>query len=229
MTFIKFPRTPHLIILPGLDIRDDKQLPKSEAEKFFTNPIIIEEKIDGANVGISVGPLGDLRVQNRGNFIYPGSDRQFDTIWEWAYIRNDLFTKHLADKYILFGEWCYYKHSIFYNSLPDWFLGIDLFDISENKFLNTPDRIRMFSELNITAVPIINSGIFSRNIIIDLLNSQKSRFSSERIEGLYFRLEDNFRLISRAKIVRNDFIQNIKDHWKNELPKKNFILKHGNG
>ena len=34
----------------------------------------------------------------------------------------------LSEKFILFGEWCYAQHSIFYDRLPDWFLGFDIYD-----------------------------------------------------------------------------------------------------
>lgn len=67
MEFLKFPRTPHLFVVSGLDIRDDKVLPEPEYQLFLNNNIIIEEKVDGANVGISLSKKGDLLIQNRGD------------------------------------------------------------------------------------------------------------------------------------------------------------------
>jgi len=49
--FIKFPRTPHLCGSVGT--KDDKTLDESQTTDFLSKPIIIlEEKIDGSNVGI---------------------------------------------------------------------------------------------------------------------------------------------------------------------------------
>lgn len=48
--FFKFPSTPHLIMLSGMDIRSDKVLSESERSAFLQHNLVIEEKIDGANL-----------------------------------------------------------------------------------------------------------------------------------------------------------------------------------
>ena len=49
--FIKYPRTPHLFGSEGTD--DDKYLDEKESTDFLADTsLIVEEKIDGANVGI---------------------------------------------------------------------------------------------------------------------------------------------------------------------------------
>jgi hypothetical protein len=221
MVFHKFPRTPHLFIMPGLNIRDDKVWSESEADLFYHSPIVIEEKVDGANVGISFDINETLCVQNRGNYITPGSHPQFDPLWEWAYSRVHLLKSLLNYRYILFGEWCYLKHSIFYSSLPDWFIGIDIFDIKENSFLNTENRNFFFARLDVNPVPKIASGHFSKTQLIHLLSNEKSRLGGENLEGLYIRLEDQHRLLNRAKIVQAGFVQNIDLHWSKKASLKN--------
>src|ERR1700679_2938677 len=99
MSFYKFPRTPHLLVIPGLNIRDDKVLSENEAKKFYEPVVIIEEKVDGANVGISF-ENGELKLQNRGNYLLPGDQQQFDPIWEWAYSRLHQLEDTVEDKYI---------------------------------------------------------------------------------------------------------------------------------
>ena len=49
----KFPTTPHLTILGDIQIRDDKVMTESERNEFIQHEIIVEEKVDGANLGIS--------------------------------------------------------------------------------------------------------------------------------------------------------------------------------
>ena len=51
MDFHKFPRTPHIYNL-GSATRADLLLDKTDADIFLTNEITIEEKIDGANLGL---------------------------------------------------------------------------------------------------------------------------------------------------------------------------------
>lgn len=221
MTFHKFPRTPHLFVVPGLNVRDDKLLCQEEASLFYSNPVIIEEKVDGTNIGISMNPDGKLQVQNRGNYIQPGEHPQFDTLWEWLYTRTHLLSDFSTNRYIIFGEWCYLKHSVSYNSLPDWFIGIDIYDTEARKFLNIRNRNDFFKMLNIFPVPKIAEGFFSKDEFLELLVNKSSLLGAEQLEGLYLRLEDNQWLLKRAKIVRGDFIQNITKHWKEENLKKN--------
>jgi ATP-dependent RNA circularization protein (DNA/RNA ligase family) len=224
MSFFKFPRTPHVFIIPGLNIRDDKLLSPQEAALFYNNPVIVEEKVDGANIGISINTEGELQVQNRGNYIRPGEHPQFDTLWEWIYSRAHLLSDILANRYILFGEWCYLVHSISYSSLPDWFIGIDVYDIHEGKFLKVTDRNEFFKHLNIFPVPQIAEGCFSKDQLLETLSHTISRLGADQLEGLYLRLEESQWLLKRAKIVRGDFIQNITKHWKDEVLRKNSLL-----
>ena len=49
--FVKYPRTPHLFGSRGTD--DDKHLGEAESARFLTDTsLIVEEKLDGTNVGI---------------------------------------------------------------------------------------------------------------------------------------------------------------------------------
>ncbi len=48
--FFKFPSTPHLATLPGVDIRGDKVLSESERDAFLKHGLVVEEKVDGANL-----------------------------------------------------------------------------------------------------------------------------------------------------------------------------------
>lgn len=52
-SLFKSPSTPHLITLEGVEVRDDKVLSESERTDFLKHELVIEEKVDGANLGIS--------------------------------------------------------------------------------------------------------------------------------------------------------------------------------
>ncbi len=229
MDFFKFPRTPHLFVLPNVSIRDDKVMSENEAVEFLEMPIIIEEKADGANLGISFHE-NEIKFQNRGNYVVPGSHPQFDPLWDWAYKRFDLFKKQLGSRYILFGEWCYLKHSIHYTQLPDWFLGFDIYDRQANLFLSVEKRNIFFTICQIEPIPHIYKGLIEKKALIDLLKTTSKLYSGP-VEGLYLRHEAGAFLKQRAKIVRTDFIQEIEEHWSKgplvkNLSPSNTIYNH---
>ena len=62
--FFRFPHTHHLIWLGEGEPRGDKVLLASEVEDMLQGELIIEEKLDGANLGISLDDNGELHHMN---------------------------------------------------------------------------------------------------------------------------------------------------------------------
>ena len=209
--FIKFPSTPHLAVLPGVTVREDKVLNIQEQYAFLSHTLTVEEKIDGANLGLSFDQNGNIRAQNRGGYIpfpYAGQWKKLDA---WLSSHLDLFFEVLADRYILFGEWCYAKHSVIYTKLPDWFLGFDIFDRNTRKFLSTEKRNSVFASLGIIAVPFLGTGTFSVDDLVEMLAT--SKFGDNPAEGLYLRYDKGTWLQERCKLVRASFVQSVHKHW----------------
>ena len=114
--FVKYPRTPHLFGSTGSD--DDKHLGEQESVSFVgSDSLIVEEKIDGTNVGIHFGDDGSLVLQCRGHLITEGMHPQYDLFKQWATVKRPELEDRLQDRYILFGEWVYAKHSVHYRRL----------------------------------------------------------------------------------------------------------------
>ena len=67
--FFRFPHTPHLAWLGEGSPRDDKVLSPDEVTALLASDVVVEEKLDGANLGLSLAPDGRLRVQNRGQYL----------------------------------------------------------------------------------------------------------------------------------------------------------------
>lgn len=209
--FYKFPSTPHLALLGDVAVRDDKVMSKSERDEFLRHEIIIEEKVDGANLGVSFDSSGNIRFQNRGSYLYPPYSGQWKKLPSWCQSRIDSLFEGLADRYILFGEWCYAQHSVKYNQLPDWFLAFDIFDKIEGKFFSCFRRDNLFYSLGVFQVPVIQRGRFSFTEITGFLS--QSKLSDNPAEGLYLRYDKGDWLEQRAKLVRPAFIQSIEQHW----------------
>jgi hypothetical protein len=209
--FHKFPSTPHLALLGDLEIRGDKVMSASQRYEFLRHSLVVEEKIDGANLGISFDIDGNVHAQNRGNYLHLPGVGQWKKLMEWLTLHLDSLFENLMDRYVLFGEWCYASHSVIYDRLPDWFLGFDVYDRSAGRFLSTPGRNKLFQKMCIAQVPTLASGRFTLADLQGMISG--SRFGPQPTEGLYLRWDQGDWLAQRAKLVRPEFIQSIEPHW----------------
>jgi len=209
--FYKFPSTPHLALLGEVAVRDDKVISEFERGEFLRHELVVEEKVDGANLGISFDESGNIRAQNRGAYLQFPYLGQWKKLSSWLAPKTDALFEQLTDRYILFGEWCYAQHSVIYDRLPDWFLGFDIFDKKDQMFFSCRRRDEMFRRLGIVSVPFLGRGHYSLNKLKGFL--AKSRLREGSAEGAYLRFDKGNWLAQRAKLVRPEFIQTIGEHW----------------
>lgn len=106
----KYPATPHLEgsrLQPG----DSTSGQVSIAEIRSRHPDavwVVEEKLDGANAGISTSEDLDLRLQSRGHFLTGGArEAQFNLLKEWTAIHEAEILERIEDRYEIFGEWTF--------------------------------------------------------------------------------------------------------------------------
>lgn len=211
-SFFRFPHTPHLAWLGTGQPRDDKLLDGEQVAELLAGPIVVEEKVDGANLGFSTNGDGDLLAQNRGSYLTPAAAHpQFRPLWDWLPARRAALVDALWPNLMLFGEWCYAVHSIEYNRLPDWFVGFDVFDRECQRFWDTSRRDRLLAEVGLHPVPRLARGRFSLRELEDLL--AESRLTDGPMEGLVVRQESDGETSMRAKLVRAEFTQAIDAHW----------------
>jgi len=210
--FFKFPSTVHLASSSAVS-RSDKVMSDAESRDFLRNNLIGEEKLDGANIGISKSADGFLRVQNRGNYLSKPFIGQFSRLASWLDIHRESIDLVLEDDIILFGEWCAAKHSIGYSSLPDLFFLFDVYDLTRKAFWSVARRDQLALKVGIEVPPRINVSEMSVKALTNSVNHIVSRFSSALIEGVVLRHDDLLWNIQRAKVVRQGFTQSIDDHW----------------
>lgn len=211
--FFRFPHTPHLAWLGTESPRDDKLLSPAEATEFLKGNVVVEEKLDGANLGISVDLTGRLQAQNRGQFLDAPYSGQFARLPSWLASHETILARTLNDHLILFGEWCTARHSLDYFDLPDWFLAFDIYDRREGKFWNTIRRNALVQQLALSPVPTVFTGQTDLKRLKDLVIHGRSRFRTGPMEGIVVRREGALWLDSRAKLVHPTFAQTIADHW----------------
>lgn len=214
--FFRFPSTPHLAWLAqdGLP-RDDKVLPPAEAQALLSAPVVVEEKLDGANLGLSLAPDGRLRAQNRGQYLHEPYAGQFARLPAWLAQHEAGLRAVLSPGLILFGEWCAARHSLDYNSLPDWFLLFDVHDRERECFWSSSRRNALAAEAGLFTVPQVLSGRTTLAALKQLLMDAPSHYRAGLpMEGVVVRRESADWCQARAKLVRPDFAQAIETHWR---------------
>jgi ATP-dependent RNA circularization protein (DNA/RNA ligase family) len=212
--FFRFPRTPHLAWLGDALPRDDKLLSASEARDLLAEDVAVEEKLDGANLGISVGTDGNLRAQNRGQYVTPTGLGQFKNLTRWMDLHERTLVDALGANLILFGEWCAARHSLHYVNLPDWFVAFDVFDRTVSRFWSTSRRNALARRLGLSVVPTLLQGTTSLPTLKSLVESTSSQFGGGPVEGMVIRKQSSDWLTMRAKLVRAEFVQEIGEHWR---------------
>lgn len=232
---LKYPRTQHLTgsrLMPG-----DEDLNAVPFAAIANRHIVVEEKVDGANAGISFDENGKLWLQSRGHYLTGGyGERHFALFKQWANHHGPQWNEVIGSRYIVYGEWLYAKHTVFYDALPHYFMEFDVYDRESESFLSTARRQALLAPLAMTGVRVLHEGPLSKlDKLISFLG--KSPFKTERhrdvlqsvaaatgldgeralretdatrlMEGLYIKVEENGQVLERYKYVRADFQQTL--------------------
>jgi hypothetical protein len=224
--FIKYPRTPHLFGSKGTD--DDKHLGRKESEAFIADPsLIVEEKIDGTNIGIHFTSGGRMVLQCRGHEITEGMHPQYDLFKQWTSVKRPVLEGMLDGQFILYGEWLYAKHSVHYRKLPHYFFEFDIYDKDAGQFLDLVTRLRMLDGTGLHTVPVVHRGHVTADELPALIGSSAFDSAFENpvtgktdnlMEGIYVRTEAGGFVTGRAKLVRPEFVEKVKqsEHWQHQ-------------
>jgi len=234
---VKYPRTPHLEgsrCQPGDD--DLGALPFAALRGHH---LVVEEKLDGANAGISFDRHGRLLLQSRGHYLTGGPrERQFAPLKAWAATLAPRLQPRLGDRFVLYGEWLHATHTVFYDALPHWFCAFDVLDRRDGTFLDTPTRLDLLDGLPVAQVPVLHTGPVERlDDLVTLVGPSRCRTpgwraalhaavlraggdparaaadcdSDDAMEGLYVKVEDGGRTVGRCKWVRASFLTAVLD------------------
>jgi hypothetical protein len=222
--FFRFPHTPHLAWLGRDTPRDDKVLSPADVAELLSEDVVVEEKVDGANLGFSVSEDGELRAQNRGSYLaQEAAHPQFKPMWPWLASRREQLVDALWPDLYLFGEWCLAVHSLRYSRLPDWFLGFDVYDRAAGRFWDTTRRDALLAQLGLAPVPQITRGRLDVPRLKAMLGH--SRLTDGPMEGLVVRREAEGWTTARGKLVNAAFTQAIDAHWSKGALERNAVAR----
>lgn len=212
--FFRFPHTPHIAWLAPDAPRDDKVLSSAEASEILAGEVVLEEKLDGANLGFSVSPDGTVRAQNRGQYLGTPFQGQFGRLAQWLPLHEEKLFGGLGTHLMAFGEWCAARHSLDYAALPDWWLLFDVYDRSSGLFWSTHRRNAWAAQNGFATVPELYRGKLDMKRLTQLVQTTSSQYRTGPLEGIVIRRENADCLQQRAKLVRADFTQAIESHWR---------------
>jgi hypothetical protein len=236
-TLHKYPRTHHLEgsrLQPGDE--DSQSVPFAA---LAGRDLVIEEKLDGANAGLSFDAAGRLWLQSRGHFLTGGPrEKHFALFKRWASTHASTLRDALGLRFVLYGEWLYAKHTVFYDRLPHYFLEFDILDTQTGVFLGTGERRALLAGLPVASVPVLRTGpcrepaevtslvgpslykgptwrdtlgAAARARGLDPEQTWKETDPSDLMEGLYAKVEEGGRVVERYKYIRADFLTTVLD------------------
>jgi len=196
--------------------RDDLVLAPAAVRALLSHRVVIEEKLDGANVMLWRNPQGIVEVATRGG---PGAiDRagQLGPLRAWAAQREDALRPMLLDDQVLYAEWLWLQHSVRYERLPDFLIGLDVLERS-GRWLDVEERNTALRDAGITPPPEVWRGTTeSSDQMMDLLGD--SRYGEDVAEGLIVRpIHQRLNVPRAAKIVRSDLRLRSDESWAREV------------
>ncbi len=242
----KYPRTLHLEG-SNLQAGDDKErVSFRDIPKVVDRPanelwFVWEEKIDGANAGVSFSDQLELQLQSRGHYLTGGGrEIHFSALKQWGNrVESDLFDV-LTDRYLMFGEYMRSKHTVFYDQLPHYFIEFDIYDKRRKIFLSTAARRALLGKAGIHSVPVLYAGPMPSSLSVltklvgpsvyksrnwrevlrqeldrqglDVATALQQTEDSDKAEGGYLKVEHGDQVVGRFKWVRSEFVQTIVEN-----------------
>lgn len=240
----KYDRTPHLEgsnLAPG-DAAKDRVKIKDIVKQYPNATWVAEEKLDGANTGLSLNPETlDLVAQCRGHALSGGArESQFSAFKEWAQVHEAHIMDILEDRFISYHEWMWAVHTKYYDALPHYLHEFDLYDRKTEKYLSTPAREEVLRGSPYVSVPVLYAGPAPSCLeeLTSLIKPslyqtsnwrtamataaeaagvpidvmEKATRDDDLSEGLYIKIEDGDETVARFKWVRHGFVQTILDN-----------------
>jgi len=155
-------------------------LSSKEVTQLLAGRVVVEEKMDGANVGIIRHKQG-LHLQKRGSLVGQSEHLQYQRFLAWAMYENFNQLMKLPIGSLVYGEWLYCVHTLFYDKLPSYFLAFDVWD--GKRFLDYDERNAFCIKYGLEQVPLVSVGNYEPKELFDLI-PKVSNYGSGMSEGI---------------------------------------------
>lgn len=208
----EFPSTPHL---PWKCAGKGVQVTEQEAAVLWTSHVVVEEKIDGASVGMTIDDDENPIIRNRDFVLVKGygkdtpAKNQFKPIWNWWYSNRDKFKElRCLGQYSVYGEWMYMAHGIQYDLLPSLFVTYELYDYEQGFFVEPEYARHILWKIGFEVISPVHIGQLDNwEQLEEMANGHSVYATGTKREGIYLKIGDGKQITHRFKMVREDFVQ----------------------
>lgn len=208
-----YPRIPYLAPAGSTE---DSPLPNRDAEPFFSEEVVVEEKLDGSNVMLWKLDSGAVQIAGRAGVGAQDRAGQIGPLRAWAANRGHALSALLEGNYVLYAEWLWLTHGVAYDALPEYLIGLDLWH-PDTGFVDIDVRDASFADAGILGPPRLWAGILERPACLARLVSD-SRWSSSSAEGVVIRRRGAADPRA-AKYVAAEFRRPTDQEWRAGRPR----------
>lgn len=213
--FIKYDKTYHVF-----PVTSKHNLDRTQLKRLLSGSVVIEEKMDGSNVGIIRHAKG-FSLQKRNSLVGTSVHAQFDYFHNWANGAARERIMSVPSGTLIYGELLYAAHHIYYDNLPEYFL---VFDVRHGKRWMKYDERKEFCErYGFFMVPLVDRGNFTKDDLREIVPEHSAH--GDICEGVVIKRYANHGYF-RGKIVKPGFIQKIEEddeHWSRKEVQKNKV------
>lgn len=179
-----YPRTPYLLA-PVHSSGSDRVVPSADVSGWLRTPVLVEEKLDGANVSLWLEE-GQIQVASRGGVGAMDRAGQLGRLRAWAAKRSGCLATLLADGWAAYGEWLWLRHGTAYDLLPDYLFVLDCWH-QDAGMAPTSERDARASASGLHTPPVRHSGTLPDLAGLLALLGPSAYAAEQRAEGLVVR------------------------------------------
>lgn len=205
-----FPRIGRIVHAPnGAD--DDRVVDADLRARLLSEPVVVEEKLDGANVSIWLDENGWPAAALRSGRTQGDRGGHLRRIRPWLDLNAARIQALLRGGETLYAEWLLRTHSVPYCRLPDHLVALDI-GKAEGTFAAPSERDERCARAGLPVPPLVFRGILGTIERLAALHGP-SAFGSQPAEGLVVRLESSTDPLHRAKWIAPEFQQRTDESW----------------
>jgi len=231
-SFRKFPKVQKHPDFPTLEQDEEDAEPYSNTidwkfmDTHFHNSMwLVQEKVDGSNLGIGFNGDGSPYLQTRGQVADPHTMNIYSTSqernvkyaiqWAWEHLEQ---IQKLPPTWMVYGEWMRYRHTVPYYELPDWFIAFAVHD--GEKFLLPQDTLVFLRGLGFRVPPNIDLNSLRTEEIERA--TRKGLWTSGAAEGVVIKSMTDGTCV---KWVRREFRDQMEKHghWRRKQLEENAL------
>jgi hypothetical protein len=197
-----FPITPHLRGSCGTS--DDTFMDLQTTQRILSSHVIVQEKLDGLNIGAQVTPDGALVLIQKDRVLTLSELATIPLLENWLATHRRELSDVVGTRLTLFGEYIPKARLPVYAKVP-WIL-FDAYDHMAGRFISQSELRRRAARLPLAFAPTLFEGILYDTAAVENL-IQRSHVTCDIMEGVYLRLEHGSFLKERYKFVRRDYVK----------------------